>query len=63
MDRRDPMIDKGGRVRPLRDLEAGDRIVRKEWDVGLGCLVLTVELPGVPPSPEVAAYRELELDG
>jgi hypothetical protein len=59
---REPMIDKGGRLRPLHALEPGDRIARKEWDVSLGCLVLTIAIPGVPPSPEVTGHREDPID-
>lgn len=50
------LVVKHGRLHPLSRLEAGDRIAVKEWDVEHRCLVFTVAVPGVPPSPEVAEH-------
>lgn len=52
------LVDKHGRLHPLRALEPGDRIAVKEWDIDRGCLVFTVAVPGVPESREVAEHQE-----
>jgi hypothetical protein len=51
------VVVRNGRERPAYDLNRGDRIAYREFDVDRQCYVFDV-VTEVPPSTEVAAHAE-----